>query len=174
MKTINVTSKTSMNVPSRFTMKELYDANKASFPETSYEKAYPTLNARVKSLMKKGEIVEASSLKTVEGRGRVAIVYALKDASLNPKDKSDPLYIAKKQGRETLVQKVDGVLVPVAKVTTTETTTTEVPTGSPVEAVSVTDTTAEATPSTVDVPVEVVADSVVPTETVAEATTATV
>ena len=145
MKIVNVTSKTTMNVPARFTMKELYEANVDAFPNIPYEKAYPTLNARVDRMVKKGELEEIASVKRQAGRGRVAIVYALPDASMNPKDKNDPLYIAKKQGR----------YVPVVKVTSTETDTTLVPDGSPVEAVSV---------ETVDVPVEVVADPVATVE----------
>lgn len=173
MKTVNITSKTTMNVPSNFTMKELFEANKASFPEgTTLEKAYPTLNARVKSLIKKGELVIATSVKTVEGRGRVAIVYALPTASLNPKDKNSPISVAKKQGREVKVEKVDGVLVPIVAVTTGE-TVTETPA---VDADASTDVTPEAvvdTSATVDVSVEVVpepsADPVETVETVATA-----
>ncbi len=149
MKIVNVTSKKTMNVPARFTMIELGEANPGV--------GYPTLNARVDRMVKNGELVEVSTVKRQTGRGRVAIVYALPEASLNPKDKTDPLYIAKKQGRDLTAEKVDGVLVPVVKVASTDSTV------APVEAV--------ASEDTVDVPVEVVAE-VAPepsaTETVVE------
>lgn len=120
MKTIAVTSKTSMNVPARFTMAELIAANPGV--------KYPTLNARIDKLVKSGDLLEVATVKTGTGRGRAALVYALKDASLTPKDKNDPLYQAKKQGR----------YVPIVSVTVTDT-----PTVAPVA-------------ETVTVPVEVV------------------
>lgn len=165
MKTVNITSKTTMNVPSNFTMKELFEANKASFPEgTTLEKAYPTLNARVKSLIKKGELVIATSVKTVEGRGRVAIVYALPTASLNPKDKNSPISVAKKQGREVKVEKIDGVLVPIVNVddATTDAATEAVADVTPEV---ILDTAADAT---VEVAVEVVPEVTASVETPAE------
>lgn len=135
MKTIAITSKTSMNVPARFTMAELITANPGV--------KYPTLNARVDKLVKSGELLEVATVKTGTGRGRAALVYALKDASLSPKDKNDPLYQAKKQGR----------LIPIVSVTVTET-----PAVAPVVA------------ETVTVPVEVVQNHVDPTENLVPST----
>lgn len=127
MKTLAITSKTSMNVPARFTMAELEAANPGV--------KYPTLNARVDKLVKSGDLLEVATVKTGTGRGRAALVYALKDASLNPKDKSDPLYQAKKQGR----------FVPVVTVATTVPATAETVTV-PVEVVA--DTTPAAVTET--------------------------
>lgn len=108
MKSVKVTSKTSMNLPASFTMKQLQDANPGV--------KYPTLNARIDKMVKNGEVLEVTSVKTGTGRGRAALVYALPDASTTSKDKSNPIYQAKKQGR----------YVPVASVKAPETVTVPV------------------------------------------------
>jgi hypothetical protein len=148
MKTIAITSKTSMIVPARFTMKELKAANDTD----TVKVGYPTLNARVDKLVKSGEIIEVATVKTSSGRGRAEIVYALKDASLNPKDKTDPLYLAKKQGR----------LIPVASVTVSDGVAPAVPAETVTVPVEVVQTAAETVvdevvPSAEAAPVEVTA-----------------
>jgi len=120
MKTIAITSKTSMNVPTTaFTMKQLQAAN----PDVKY----PTLNARLIQLTKSGEIIEKGSIKTDTGRGRAALLYAVPEAS----DQSNIVRQAKKQGRlipvvsvKSVDPVVDTVTVPVEVVDTSESVTT--------------------------------------------------
>lgn len=93
MKTVNVTSKTTMNLPDTFTMKELAKFNPSV-------KA-PTLYQRIQKLKKDGVIVEMGDVKRPTSKekgitkGRTEVVYSTKDANPN----NNLIRQAKAQGR---------------------------------------------------------------------------
>lgn len=97
MKTINVTSKTTMHVPSVFTMKELQKANPSVKENTLYQ--------RVKVLLSEDSpiIVVEGDVKRTKKKGRTELVYKLVDA----KDDNKLIDQCRSQGRSVTVAKID-------------------------------------------------------------------
>lgn len=97
MKTINVTSKTTMNVPPVFTMKELQKANPSVKENTLYQ--------RVKVLLSEDSpiIVVEGDVKRTKKKGRTELVYKLVDAS----DDNKLINQCRSQGRSVTVAKID-------------------------------------------------------------------
>lgn len=97
MKTINVTSKTTMKVPSVFTMKELQKANPNVKTNTLYQRVKVLLNESPSIIVVEGEV------KRTKVKGRTEMIYKLVDAS----DDSNLVVQCRSQGRSVTVAKVE-------------------------------------------------------------------
>ena len=97
MKTINVTSKTTMNIPSAFTMKELQKANPHVKTNTLYQRVKVLLSEDSPMIVVEGEVKRGTK------KGRTEIIYKLVDAS----DDSNLVRQCRSQGRSVTVAKVE-------------------------------------------------------------------